>query len=106
MTAPAQNVCPQCGVQIPEACVRCRDCGAFLNENVEQLAGQQAANTSRPEWMVHFDGHQFGPFTVEDLRKAFMAETTTVPREAMVWKHGMEDWVPAHSVPEFWAQPE
>ncbi len=103
MNAPAQDLCPGCGTQIPEACVRCRDCGAFLHENAEELASKQAANTSRPEWLVHCDGQQFGPFTTEDLRKAFQAESTIVPREAIVWKHGMGNWVPAHSVREFWS---
>lgn len=103
MKSPAQNLCPGCGVQIPEACVRCRDCGTYLTSDAQKLAEQQAADTSRPEWMVYFDGHQFGPFSVDDLQKAFAAETATVPREALVWKHGLKEWVPAHSVPELWA---
>lgn len=37
---------------------------------------------------------QHGPFTVEQLR------SKKIDRETMVWKNGMDEWVPAGEVPE------
>lgn len=37
---------------------------------------------------------QYGPFTVEQLR------SKKIDRETMVWKNGMDEWLPAGEVPE------
>ena len=49
------------------------------------------------EWFVTHDGKQFGPVTMDDLK--FEAERGELnPRLDMVWKSGMEDWIPAGEV--------
>ncbi len=49
------------------------------------------------EWFVTHDGKQFGPVTMDDLK--FEAERGELnPRLDMVWKNGMEDWIPAGEV--------
>ena len=49
------------------------------------------------EWFVTHDGKQFGPVSMEDLK--FEAERGELnPRLDMVWKNGMEDWIPAGEV--------
>lgn len=49
------------------------------------------------EWFVTHDGKQFGPVTMDDLR--YEAERGELnPRLDMVWKNGMEDWIPAGEV--------
>jgi hypothetical protein len=49
------------------------------------------------EWFVTHDGKQFGPVSLDDLR--FEAERGELnPRLDMVWKNGMDDWIPAGEV--------
>lgn len=49
------------------------------------------------EWFVTHDGKQFGPVSMDDLK--FEAERGELnPRLDMVWKNGMEDWIPAGEV--------
>jgi hypothetical protein len=49
------------------------------------------------EWFVTHDGKQFGPVTMDDLK--YEAERGELnPRLDMVWKNGMEDWIPAGEV--------
>jgi hypothetical protein len=49
------------------------------------------------EWFVTHDGKQFGPVSKDDLK--FEAERGELnPRLDMVWKNGMEDWIPAGEV--------
>lgn len=49
------------------------------------------------EWFVTHDGKQFCPVTMDDLK--FEAERGELnPRLDMVWKNGMEDWIPAGEV--------
>jgi hypothetical protein len=49
------------------------------------------------EWFVTHEGKQFGPVSMDDLK--FEAERGELnPRLDMVWKSGMEDWIPAGEV--------
>lgn len=46
------------------------------------------------EWFVTHEGKQFGPVSMDDLR--FEVERGELnPRLDMVWKTGMEEWIPA-----------
>jgi uncharacterized membrane protein YhaH (DUF805 family) len=46
------------------------------------------------EWFVTHEGKQFGPVSIGDLK--FEVERGELnPRLDMVWKNGMEDWIPA-----------
>jgi uncharacterized membrane protein YhaH (DUF805 family) len=46
------------------------------------------------EWYVTHEGKQFGPVSLDDLK--YEAERGELnPRLDMVWKAGMEDWMPA-----------
>ncbi|QTN33131.1 DUF4339 domain-containing protein [Akkermansiaceae bacterium] len=46
------------------------------------------------EWFVTHEGRQFGPVSIDDLK--FEVERGELnPRLDMVWKNGMEDWIPA-----------
>lgn len=46
------------------------------------------------EWFVTHEGKQFGPVSIDDLK--FEVERGELnPRLDMVWKDGMEDWIPA-----------
>ncbi len=55
------------------------------------------------EWFVTHDGKQFGPVSMDDLK--FEAERGELnPRLDMVWKNGMEDWIPAGEVAGLFAR--
>ena len=46
------------------------------------------------EWFVTHEGKQFGPVSIKDLK--FEIERGELnPRLDMIWKNGMEDWIPA-----------
>lgn len=46
------------------------------------------------EWFVTHEGQQFGPVSIDDLK--FEVERGELnPRLDMVWKAGMEEWIPA-----------
>jgi hypothetical protein len=46
------------------------------------------------EWYVTHEGRQFGPVSMDDLK--YEAERGELnPRLDMIWKNGMEDWIPA-----------
>lgn len=49
------------------------------------------------EWFVTHEGKQFGPVSLDDLRFE-MERDELNPRRDMVWKKGMEDWIPAGDV--------
>ncbi|MBI3866426.1 MAG: hypothetical protein HY290_31485 [Planctomycetia bacterium] len=45
LTATAEEVpCPRCGMLVPKYALRCRDCGAYMNPEVEAAAMAQQAN--------------------------------------------------------------
>lgn len=46
------------------------------------------------EWFVTHEGKQFGPVSIDDL-KYEVERGELNPRLDMVWKNGMEDWIPA-----------
>lgn len=49
------------------------------------------------EWFVTHEGKQFGPVSIDDLK--FEVERGELnPRLDMVWKDGMEDWIPAGEI--------
>jgi len=49
------------------------------------------------EWYVTHEGQQFGPVSIDDLK--FEAERGELnPRVDMVWKEGMEDWIPSGQI--------
>ena len=50
------------------------------------------------EWFVTHEGKQYGPVSFGDLRFE-MERGELNPRLDMVWKNGMEDWIPAGEVP-------
>lgn len=94
---PDLKVC-SCGERVPSNCVRCRECGAFLHETTREFHEQNFAKDDVAEWLVSYNGQQFGPFPTHALREAFA--TNFVPQEAMVWKPGLADWIAAHRVVE------
>ncbi len=64
-------------------------------------AGPPPVPQPRPaEWYFAVEGRQKGPVTLAELRTHIARGT--VPPEALVWKAGMDGWVPASSVPELW----
>ncbi|MFD2255632.1 GYF domain-containing protein [Luteolibacter algae] len=49
------------------------------------------------EWYVTHEGQQFGPVSLDDLK--YEAERGKLnPRLDMVWKDGMEDWIPSGEI--------
>lgn len=80
--------------------MRCRDCGAFLSRESEELYRAAVVDPSRTEWFVAHRNQQFGPFAATELQAAF--RENRVPMSALVWKHGLEEWMPAHQVSELW----
>ncbi|WP_411826694.1 GYF domain-containing protein [Luteolibacter sp. AS25] len=49
------------------------------------------------EWFVTHNGQQFGPVSLDDLK--YEAERGELnPRLDMVWKNGMEDWIPSGDI--------
>lgn len=49
---------------------------------------------AKKEWFVTHEGKQFGPVSIDDLK--FEVERGELnPRLDMVWKAGMEEWIPA-----------
>ncbi len=52
-------------------------------------------NAEKPkEWYVTHNGQQYGPVSIDDLK--FESKRGELnPRLDMVWKNGMEDWIPA-----------
>lgn len=97
MNAVNFKTCP-CGEQVPKGCVRCRECGSFLNDDVKQYHDQHIAGENAAVWMVAYNGQEFGPFPTEVLKEAFA--THAVPATALVWKTGLSDWIAASKVPE------
>ena len=41
---PDENPCPRCGMMVPKQVLRCRDCGSYMNPEVEAAAMAQQAN--------------------------------------------------------------
>jgi hypothetical protein len=41
---PDENPCPRCGIMVPKQVLRCRDCGSYMNPEVEAAAMAQQAN--------------------------------------------------------------
>ena len=56
------------------------------------------AQLEEQQWYFHLDGQNFGPFTFSDFQKNF--EIRALAHSTMVWRHGMETWAQADSVPE------
>lgn len=53
-----------------------------------------AESDATKEWFVTHEGKQFGPVSINDLK--FEVERGELnPRLDMVWKTGMEEWIPA-----------
>lgn len=50
------------------------------------------------DWYAILNGTQAGPFTLGEM--ASMLKSGSVNAGTYVWKRGMEDWLPAESVPE------
>src|SRR5262245_44048607 len=42
--APSEAACPRCGMKVPRGVLRCRDCGTYMNPEVEAAALAQQAN--------------------------------------------------------------
>jgi len=56
-------------------------------------------------WFVTHEGKQFGPVSIDDLR--FEAERGELsPKHDVVWKKGMEGWIPAGQVEGLFEQNE
>jgi hypothetical protein len=56
------------------------------------------------EWYVARNGTRVGPVTLDQLVDA--ARTGRLKKEDLVWSDGMQSWVPAATVPDFWHEPE
>jgi hypothetical protein len=49
MQSPAEESCPRCGSKVPRGVLRCRDCGSYMNPEVEAAAmAQQASRMFTP----------------------------------------------------------
>lgn len=88
----------RCGEEVPVGCVRCRECGDFLNERTRKYHAENTANSDVAEWMVFEGRQQMGPFAASQLRQS-LAQNEFSGR-ALVWKPGLSDWVEAHRVAE------
>ncbi|MCH8150289.1 MAG: DUF4339 domain-containing protein, partial [Planctomycetes bacterium] len=64
---------------------------------ISESPAAQAA--SQEMWHFARDGKQLGPFDVESFRQ-MMSRGEIGPRD-VVWKKGMESWIPAEDLPEF-----
>lgn len=58
-------------------------------------SGAKGDKMSGEQWYVGQSGDRKGPFTSEDLRK--MAESGELKPSDLIWKQGLEQWVPASS---------
>ena len=87
-----------CGEEVPVGCVRCRECGDFLNEQIRTYHAENIANNDDAVWMVFEGREQVGPFAASQLRRSF-ASNDFSPR-ALVWKPGLSDWIEARRVAE------
>ncbi|QDU41469.1 hypothetical protein Mal4_58370 [Maioricimonas rarisocia] len=47
-----QTTCPSCGTNVPQNCVRCRDCGEFLRA---EIAEHYSEIKKRPSRVIHSD---------------------------------------------------
>lgn len=56
------------------------------------------------EWYYASGGAQQGPFGIDDLKARHAAGQ--IPADALIWREGMENWVPWNQVPELAAAPK
>jgi hypothetical protein len=61
-------------------------------------------DASRDIWHYHMAGKPCGPVSQELLQRYLSSGNLSA--EALVWREGMEDWVPAHQVPELTTRPD
>ena len=49
--------------------------------------------------LIHIqrDGHQFGPYTLEDLNQ-YLVDGSLLPSD-LAWYEGVSDWIPMNQVP-------
>ena len=88
----------RCGEDVPVGCVRCRECGEFLNERTRKYHAQNIASSDVAEWMVFEGQRQIGPFAASQLRQSLAKNDFS--NQALVWKPGLSDWIEAHRVAE------
>lgn len=55
------------------------------------------------EWFYSFNGAQYGPVSLDDLKR--QVRSGSVTRETLVWNEGMAEWTPAGQVKEVFAAP-
>ena len=53
-----------------------------------------------PIWHYTFAGMRRGPVSEDQMRR-LIVDRKLNPNHCLVWKEGMEDWLPLHSLPEF-----
>ena len=90
--------CRSCGIDVPANCVRCRTCGEILSQDVKKYHAENLDTPGARQWYTFFDGQEFGPFSTKELRWAISSKSTL--KEALVWKPGLESWVPVARVAE------
>lgn len=87
----------RCGEEVPVGCVRCRECGDFLNERTRKYHTENIADNDAV-WMVFEGRRQVGPFAASQLRQSFARNDFSI--RTLVWKPGLSDWIEAHRVAE------
>src|SRR5688572_26603528 len=53
---------------------------------------------STPRWFYAQDDNRLGPVAVEQIAQLVMKGE--IPRDALVWRHGLTDWTEATRIPE------
>mgnify|MGYP006292900389 CR=1 FL=1 len=96
--------CPNCGAENREGVKFCGSCGGSLEGAGDDTARQQPAGgqpdrTPKPQWYIHMNGQNHGPYGTRDL--AAYIKAGRVPAETPVWKQGMEGWKQASQVKAF-----
>ena len=60
-------------------------------------APQVQAPASQPQWYYANQGQQSGPISDSDLAR--LVANGEVLSETLVWREGMQEWLPVHSIP-------
>lgn len=75
--------CEKCGKKIDAKMTFCPQCGFKQNSNA----------TNDDEWYCIINNERKGPYKVADI--ILMIKQRSITRESLVWKKGMQNWIPA-----------
>lgn len=90
--------------------IRCKKCddvivvkgtsdGEDLQAAESDFGGAYGHSDGASEWYVVLEGEQVGPITAEEVEAYF--SVGQLSNESFVWRDGLDNWVPIHSISEF-----